>query len=99
MTSLPDEPSDKEAKAKEKQAQAETKAQAGREATADYRAREAAADDNAHRLKGLRLARDAEAADQAANARAPVAKARRARKATRPDEGLRPDQLTTESDG
>ncbi len=62
MTSLPDEPGAKEAKAKEKQAQAETKAQDGREATADYRAREAAADDNAHRLKGLRLARDAEAA-------------------------------------
>ena len=32
MTSIPDGPSDKEAKAEEKQAQAETKAQAGREA-------------------------------------------------------------------
>ncbi len=98
MTSLPDGPSDKEAKAKKKQAQAETKAQAGREATADYRAREAAADDNAHRLKGLRLARDAEAAADDTGAPAPAPKARKAKKVA-PDEGFLPDQLTTESDG
>ena len=79
MTSLPDGPSDKEAKAKKKQAQAETKAQDGREATADYRAREAAADDNAHRLKGLRLARDAEAADQDTKELMAAPKARRAK--------------------
>ena len=98
MTSIPDEPSDKEAKAEEKQAQAETKAQAGREAMADYRAREAAADDNAHRLKGLRLARDAEAAGQDTQEPMAAPKARRAKKAAAPDEGLHPDQLTTENE-
>ena len=64
MTSLPDELADKEALAEEKRAQAEIKAQSAREATADYRARKAAADDNADRLKALRLTRDAEAAGQ-----------------------------------
>ena len=98
MTSIPGEPSDKKAKAEEKQAQAETKAQAGREATADYRAREAAADDNAHRLKGLRLARDAEAAGQETQEPMAAPKVRRAKKVAAPDEGLRPDQLTTKSD-
>ena len=98
MTSLPDEPSDKEEKAKKKQAQAETKAQAGREATADYRAREAAADDNAHRLKGLRLARDAEAADQDPQEPMAAPEARKTKKVA-PDEGFRPDQLTAENDG
>ena len=98
MTSLPDEPSDKEAKAKKKQAQAETKAQDGREATADYRAREAAADDNAHRLKGLRLARDAEAADQDLQELMAAPEARKAKRAAL-DQGPRPDQITTENDG
>ena len=98
MTSLPDEPSDKEAKAKKKQAQAETKAQDGREATADYRAREAAAGDNAHRLKGLRLARDAKAADQDPQEPMAAPEARKTKKVA-PDEDLRPDQLTAENDG
>ena len=98
MTSLPDEPSDKEAKAKKKQAQAETKAQDGREATADYRAREAAAGDNAHRLKGLRLARDAEAAHQGPQEPITAPEARKAQRVAL-DQGPRPDQITTENDG
>ena len=65
---------------------------------ANYRAREEASDVNAHWLKVLRLTRDAEAADQATKARASVAKAQRANKAPRPDEGLRPDRLTAEND-
>ncbi len=83
---------------KEKQAQAETKAQAGQMAMADYRAREIAADDNAHRLKGLRLARDAEAADQDPQEPMAAPEARKAKRAAL-DQGPRPDQLTTENDG
>ena len=96
MTNDPNQ-SAKEVLAEEKRAQAEAKAQSGREATANYRARETAADDNANRLKVLRLAREAEAADAQLPTTAP--KAGRANKATAPDEGLRPDQLTTENDG
>ena len=81
----------------EKQAQAEMKARSGREAMADYRARETAADDNANRLKGLRLARDAEAAAQEARTPAPAPK--RAKKATAPGKGRHPDHLTPEKDG
>ena len=58
---MSDQSNERKARAEEKQAQAETKAQSAREAMADYRARETAADDNVNRLKALRLARDAEA--------------------------------------
>lgn len=96
MTDDPNQ-SAKEALAEEKRALTETKAQSGREATADYRAREAAADDNANRLKVLRLAREAEAADTQLPTTAP--KARRAKKTTARAFVSRPDQLTTENDG
>ena len=99
MTSRPDEPTDKEAMAEGRRAQADVKVQSAREAMADYRARETAADDNADRLKTLRLTRDAEIAAEAADEPTAGPKARKATEIARPDEGLRPDQLTTENDG
>ena len=55
---MSDQSNERKARAEEKQTQAETKAQSAREAMADYRARETAADDNVNRLKALRLVRD-----------------------------------------
>lgn len=73
--------------------------QSGREAMAEYHDREAVAENNASRLKRLRLARDADAAAQSAEATRAPPKARRAKASTAPDEGLHPDQLDTEGNG
>jgi hypothetical protein len=99
MTNMSDQSNERKARAEEKQAQAETKAQSAREAMADYRARETAADDNVNRLKALRLARDAEASAEETKPPTAVPTGRGTKKARAPDEGLRPDQLTTENDG
>ena len=101
MADTSDHAKAKEARAEEKLAQAEIKARSGREAMAEYRARETAADDNANRLKALRLVRNAEAAAKVEEEGAPtvVPRARRTKAVKAPDQGLRPDQVTTENDG
>jgi hypothetical protein len=96
MTNNSDQSNDRKARAEVKQAEAETKAQSAREAMADYRARESAADDNVNRLRALRLARDAEASAEERETATP--KARRVKKGTPSNKSLRPDQLTAEDD-